>query len=76
VKDHTPAILRTYQYGDQIGTTGLAYIDQVLKPTKSPRVFNSLADAASALETHSNRTPSCWTLRMVSTMASSDQAKS
>ena len=52
VKDHTPAILRTYQYGDQIGTTGLAYIDQVLKPTKSPRVFNSLADAASALETH------------------------
>lgn len=52
VKDHTPAELKTYQYGDQIGTTGLAYIDQVIKPTKSPRVFNSLADAASALETH------------------------
>jgi polar amino acid transport system substrate-binding protein len=52
VKDHTPAELKTYQYGDQIGTTGLAYIDQVIKPTKTPRVFNSLADAASALETH------------------------
>jgi polar amino acid transport system substrate-binding protein len=52
VKDHTPAELKTYQYGDQIGTTGLAYIDQVIVPTKSPRVFNSLADAASALETH------------------------
>jgi len=52
VTDHSPAALKTYQYGDQIGTTGLAYIDQVLKPTKSPRVFNSLADAASALETH------------------------
>jgi len=52
VKDHTKAELKTYQYGDQIGTTGLAYIDQVIKPTKGPRVFNSLANAASALETH------------------------
>jgi polar amino acid transport system substrate-binding protein len=52
VKDHTPAELKKYQYGDQIGTTGLAYIDQVIVPNKSPRVFNSLADAASALETH------------------------
>jgi polar amino acid transport system substrate-binding protein len=52
VKDHTPAELKKYQYGDQIGTTGLGYIDQVIVPNKSPRVFNSLADAASALETH------------------------
>jgi polar amino acid transport system substrate-binding protein len=52
VKDHTPAELKAYQYGDQIGTTGLAYIDQVIVPTKGPRVFNSLADAAAALETH------------------------
>jgi polar amino acid transport system substrate-binding protein len=52
VKDHTPAELKNYQYGDQIGTTGLAYIDQVIKPTKSARVYNSLANAASALETH------------------------
>jgi polar amino acid transport system substrate-binding protein len=52
VKDHTSAELKTYQYGDQIGTTGLLYIDQHIKPTKSTRVYNSLADAASALETH------------------------
>jgi polar amino acid transport system substrate-binding protein len=51
VKDHTPAELKTYQYGDQIGTTGLLYIDQHIKPTKAARVYNSLADAASALET-------------------------
>jgi polar amino acid transport system substrate-binding protein len=52
VTDHTPAELKTYHYGDQIGTTGLAYIDQVIKPTISARVYNSLADAAAALETH------------------------
>jgi polar amino acid transport system substrate-binding protein len=50
-KDHTPAALKTYQYGDQIGTTGLLYIDQHIKPTKAARVYNSLANAASALET-------------------------
>ena len=50
-KDHTPAELKTYQYGDQIGTTGLLYIDQRINPTKATRVYNSLADAASALET-------------------------
>jgi polar amino acid transport system substrate-binding protein len=50
-KDHTPAELKTYQYGDQIGTTGLLYIDQRINPTKDTRVYNSLADAASALET-------------------------
>jgi len=51
VKDHSPKELKSYQYGDQIGTTGLLYIDQHIKPTKAARVFNSLADAASALET-------------------------
>lgn len=52
VTDHTPAELKTYQYGDQVGTTGLLYIDQHIKPTKTTRVYNTLADAASALETH------------------------
>jgi polar amino acid transport system substrate-binding protein len=51
VKDHTPAELKTYQYGDQIGTTGLLYIDQKIKPTKSPHVYDTLALAAKALET-------------------------
>jgi len=50
VKDHSPKELKTYQYGDQIGTTGLLFIDQHIKPTKTTRVYNSLADAASALE--------------------------
>lgn len=49
VKDHTPAELKTYQYGDQVGTTGLTYINQHIKPTKSTRVYPSLDDAVSAL---------------------------
>jgi polar amino acid transport system substrate-binding protein len=52
VKDHTPAELKTYQYGDQVGTTGLLYIDQHIKPTKTTRVYNTLDNAASALEAH------------------------
>jgi polar amino acid transport system substrate-binding protein len=52
VTHHTPAELKTYQYGDQVGTTGLLYIDQHIKPTKSTHVYNTLANAASALETH------------------------
>ena len=51
VTHHTAAELKTYQYGDQIGSTGLLFIDQQIKPTKAARVYNSLANAASALET-------------------------
>jgi ABC-type antimicrobial peptide transport system ATPase subunit len=51
VKKHTPAELKTYLYGDQIGTTGLAYIDNYIKPTRSPRVYSTLADAVLALQT-------------------------
>jgi polar amino acid transport system substrate-binding protein len=51
VKKHTPAELKTYLYGDQIGTTGLAYIDNFIKPTRSPRVYSTLADAVLALQT-------------------------
>ena len=47
---HSPAQLKTYQYGDQIGTTGLSYINAEIQPSKQPKVFNSLALAASALE--------------------------
>jgi polar amino acid transport system substrate-binding protein len=50
VKSHSPAQLKTYQYGDQIGTTGLAYITKYLKPTKSTRVYSTLANAISALQ--------------------------
>ena len=52
VTKHSPAQLKTYLYGDQIGTTGLAYINSDIQPTKQPKVFNTLALAASALEVH------------------------
>ena len=52
VTRHSPAQLRTYLYGDQIGTTGLAYINTQIMPTTQPKVFNTLALAASALEAH------------------------
>jgi polar amino acid transport system substrate-binding protein len=49
-KHHTPAELRTYIYGDQIGSTSLAFIDDELRPTHQPSVFNTLNDAKSALQ--------------------------
>jgi polar amino acid transport system substrate-binding protein len=52
VTKHSPAQLKTYLYGDQIGTTGLTYINADIQPTKQPKVFNTLALAASALEAH------------------------
>jgi polar amino acid transport system substrate-binding protein len=50
VAKHSPAQLKTYQYGDQSGTTGLAYITDHIQPTKQPKVFDTLAQAAAALE--------------------------
>jgi polar amino acid transport system substrate-binding protein len=52
VASHSPTQLKTYLYGDQIGTTGLAYINSDIQPTKTPKVFNTLALAVSALEVH------------------------
>jgi polar amino acid transport system substrate-binding protein len=51
VKKHSPAQLKTYQYGDQIGTTGLAYINDYIKPTKTTRVYSTLDQAVLALQT-------------------------
>jgi polar amino acid transport system substrate-binding protein len=50
VKRHTPAELRTYVYGDQIGSTSLAFINTELRPFHQPSVFNTLNDAKSALQ--------------------------
>ena len=50
VTKHSPAQLKTYQYGDQSGTTGLAYITDHIQPTKQPKVFDTLAQAGAALE--------------------------
>jgi polar amino acid transport system substrate-binding protein len=51
-KDHSPAALKTYQYGDQVGTTSLAYISQYIQPTDETRVYLSLNDVKTALDTH------------------------
>lgn len=51
VKHHSPAQLKTYLYGDQIGTTGLAYINDKIHPTRAPRVYNTLDEAVAALQT-------------------------
>jgi polar amino acid transport system substrate-binding protein len=50
VNAHSPSDLANYTYGDQVGTTGLAYIQSQIKPTKTPRVYNTLDDAVSALK--------------------------
>ncbi len=50
VKDHTPSDLKSYQYGDQIGTTGLAYINNYIQPTKPARVYSTLDQAVAALQ--------------------------
>jgi polar amino acid transport system substrate-binding protein len=49
-KKHSPAALKTYLYGDQIGTTGLAYIYNKIHPTQQTRVYSTLDTAVSALE--------------------------
>src|ERR1700722_1497554 len=52
VTKHSPAQLKTYLYGDQIGSTGLTFINTQIQPTQQPKVFNTLALAASSLEDH------------------------
>jgi len=50
VAKHSPSQLQTYLYGDQNGTTGLTYITTKIQPTKQPKVFDTLDQAAAALE--------------------------
>jgi polar amino acid transport system substrate-binding protein len=50
VTHHSPADLKTYQFGDQIGTTGLIYINQYIQPTKPARVYSTLDQAVAALQ--------------------------
>ncbi|HEX5190488.1 MAG TPA: ABC transporter substrate-binding protein [Streptosporangiaceae bacterium] len=50
VTKHSPSQLKTYLYGDQIGSTGLTYITTHIQPTKQPKVFDTLAQASAALE--------------------------
>jgi polar amino acid transport system substrate-binding protein len=48
---HSPADLKGYVFGDQIGTTSLAFINTSIQPTQTPKVFNTLNDVAQALAT-------------------------
>jgi polar amino acid transport system substrate-binding protein len=52
VKNHSPAALKKYVYGDQIGTTSLAYINQYIQPTTQPKVYSTLNDVKEALTTN------------------------
>jgi polar amino acid transport system substrate-binding protein len=52
VTRHTPADLKTYSYGDQIGTTSLAFITSEIQPTTRPKVYQTLNDVKEALQTH------------------------
>jgi polar amino acid transport system substrate-binding protein len=49
---HSPADLKTYVYGDQVGTTSLAFITSEIQPTTQPKVFQTLNDVKEALQTH------------------------
>lgn len=48
---HSPADLKNYAFGDQIGTTSLSFINTAIQPAQTPKVFNTLNDAAQALAT-------------------------
>jgi polar amino acid transport system substrate-binding protein len=52
VTKHTPAELKTYVYGDQVGTTSLAFINSAIQPTQTPKVYETLNDVKQALQTH------------------------
>jgi polar amino acid transport system substrate-binding protein len=52
VTKHAPADLKGYVFGDQVGTTSLAFINGQIQPTSPPRVYNTLNDVKQALQTH------------------------
>ncbi len=52
VTKHSPAQLKTYIYGDQVGTTSLAFITTQIQPTQTPKVYQTLNVVKEALQTH------------------------
>src|SRR6185437_14277896 len=52
VTQHQPFQLKRYVYGDQVGTTSLAFINTVIQPKKQPKVFQTLNDVKQALQTN------------------------
>jgi polar amino acid transport system substrate-binding protein len=51
VTRHSPEDLKGYVYGDQVGTTSLAFINGQIQPAHPPKVFESLNDVKQALQT-------------------------
>jgi polar amino acid transport system substrate-binding protein len=51
VTKHSPADLKTYVFGDQVGTTSLQFINSQIQPAKTPKVFETLNDVKQALGT-------------------------
>ena len=51
VTKHSPADLKGYVFGDQVGTTSLAFINSQIQPTQTPKVFETLNDVKQALQT-------------------------
>jgi polar amino acid transport system substrate-binding protein len=52
VTKHMPADLKNYVFGDQVGTTSLAFINSQIQPTQTPKVYESLNDVKQGLQTH------------------------
>jgi polar amino acid transport system substrate-binding protein len=52
VTKHSPSDLKSYVFGDQVGTTSLAFITSQIQPTSRPKVFQTLNDVKQALQTH------------------------
>jgi polar amino acid transport system substrate-binding protein len=52
VTKHSPADLKGYVFGDQVGTTSLAFINSQIQPTQTPKVYETLNDVKQGLQTH------------------------
>jgi polar amino acid transport system substrate-binding protein len=52
VTKHSPAQLKAYIYGDQIGTTSLQFIASQIQPTQTPKVYQTLNVVKQVLQTH------------------------
>ena len=51
VTKHSQADLKTYVFGDQVGTTSLQFINSQIQPSQTPKVFETLNDVKQALQT-------------------------
>jgi len=52
VTKHSPDDLKGYVFGDQVGTTSLAFINSQIQPTQTPKVYETLNDVKQGLQTH------------------------